>query len=480
MKLLFENWRKFLKEEEAVEKLYKALGEDQQKIFKTLTVEQQLGLAMEWSQDGMPGGLLMEGIEVDFEVGDVVLGGKYKNKRMVVKEIGKDELGQPTVNGKPMLKFRIEKHLPDNKKSKKTLDAEKEKLDEQESGLPPGFQGFDVGEPDEPIGSTAGMREIERNFGTYASESKASRYLKPAGLAFLKRYGDGRESIQIYEKGNVLGWAVELSKVTDANTANNIGQKIKKNLWGKRSPKLTSQQWHLHDLPMWVAYDEGAERIEAPKPPPPRQGTLFENWRKFLNEGMKQPSDLPDGVQIRIEDMGGGDIVFKLVDEETGEEMRKDWDKMRDKWGMLYGFVYIRPYGKDNKGFDCMGAFEVSSTGAQSGWGPMLYDLAMEYATKNGGGLVSDRHGVSEDAYFVWKRYMDERDDIEKVQLDDLINSLTPEDADNCTQLASIKWAEKSGGKWNWKPTSMLYRKNNTKIFDKLKSRGKLYDESSL
>jgi len=71
-----------------------------------------------------------ENIDVDVDVGDVILGGKYKNKRMVVKEIGKDELGQPTVNGKPMLKFRIEKHLPDNKKSKKTLDAEKEKLEE--------------------------------------------------------------------------------------------------------------------------------------------------------------------------------------------------------------------------------------------------------------------------------------------------------------------------------------------------------------
>jgi len=91
-----------------------------------------------------------ENIDVDVEVGDVILGGKYKNKRMVVKEIGKDELGQPTVNGKPMLKFRIEKHLPDNKKSKKTLDAEKEKLDEQGSALPPGMEGFgfDVGDED--------------------------------------------------------------------------------------------------------------------------------------------------------------------------------------------------------------------------------------------------------------------------------------------------------------------------------------------
>ena len=68
-----------------------------------------------------------EGIDLDIEVGDILLGGKYKNKRIEVKEIGKDELGQPTVNGKSILKVRIEKHLPDEKKSKKTLEAEKEK-----------------------------------------------------------------------------------------------------------------------------------------------------------------------------------------------------------------------------------------------------------------------------------------------------------------------------------------------------------------
>ena len=49
----------------------------------------------------------------------LILGG------IVVKEIGVDDLGQPTVNGKPVLKFRIEKHLPDEKKSKKTLKDEK-------------------------------------------------------------------------------------------------------------------------------------------------------------------------------------------------------------------------------------------------------------------------------------------------------------------------------------------------------------------
>jgi len=61
-------------------------------------------------------------MKLDIKVGDILLGGKFKNRRIVVKEIGTDELGQPTINGKPLLNFRIEKHLPDNKKSKKTLE----------------------------------------------------------------------------------------------------------------------------------------------------------------------------------------------------------------------------------------------------------------------------------------------------------------------------------------------------------------------
>jgi len=64
-------------------------------------------------------------ILLDIEIGDILLGGRYKNKRIVVKEMGVDDLGQPTINGDPILKFRIEKHLPDEKKSKKTLKAEK-------------------------------------------------------------------------------------------------------------------------------------------------------------------------------------------------------------------------------------------------------------------------------------------------------------------------------------------------------------------
>ncbi len=64
-------------------------------------------------------------LTLDIEIGDILLGGRYKNKRIIVKEMGVDDLGQPTINGSPILKFRIEKHLPDEKKSKKTLIEEK-------------------------------------------------------------------------------------------------------------------------------------------------------------------------------------------------------------------------------------------------------------------------------------------------------------------------------------------------------------------
>ena len=58
----------------------------------------------------------MNSVNIDLQVGDVILTGRFKNKREVVKTIGVDKLGQPTVNGKPMLKFRIEKAMPEEKK----------------------------------------------------------------------------------------------------------------------------------------------------------------------------------------------------------------------------------------------------------------------------------------------------------------------------------------------------------------------------
>ena len=51
--------------------------------------------------------LLLEKIVLDVNVGDVILGGRFKNKKIKVKSIGKDKHGMATINGRKVVNFRI-------------------------------------------------------------------------------------------------------------------------------------------------------------------------------------------------------------------------------------------------------------------------------------------------------------------------------------------------------------------------------------
>lgn len=62
--------------------------------------------------------LLREAITIDIEVGDTIMGGKFKNKKVVVKDIDTNEKGDITINGKPLLRFR-------------TIDQDEEETEEQ-------------------------------------------------------------------------------------------------------------------------------------------------------------------------------------------------------------------------------------------------------------------------------------------------------------------------------------------------------------
>jgi hypothetical protein len=57
---------------------------------------------------------LTEMIKLDIKVGDTIMGGKFKNKKIVVKTIGKNDKGDITINGKPLLRFRIIKESASN------------------------------------------------------------------------------------------------------------------------------------------------------------------------------------------------------------------------------------------------------------------------------------------------------------------------------------------------------------------------------
>ena len=49
----------------------------------------------------------LEDVKVPVNIGDTVLMGKFKNKKVVVKSIDWNEKGDMLINGRPALKFRI-------------------------------------------------------------------------------------------------------------------------------------------------------------------------------------------------------------------------------------------------------------------------------------------------------------------------------------------------------------------------------------
>ena len=53
--------------------------------------------------------IVKEDINIPVKVGDTILVGKFKNKKMVIKDIGKDKHGMPTINGRKATTFRIHK-----------------------------------------------------------------------------------------------------------------------------------------------------------------------------------------------------------------------------------------------------------------------------------------------------------------------------------------------------------------------------------
>jgi hypothetical protein len=121
----------------------------------------------------------------------------------------------------------------------------------------------------------------------------------------------------------------------------------------------------------------------------------------------------------------------------------------------------------------CGGAAMVASSSAQDGLGPLMYDVVIEHS----GGLIADRYSVSKEALAVWDRYMNGRPDIEAVQLDDLRNTLTDEDEDNCNQdVSALDVGTKIKHGWVDSSLSKMYRKKGggTPAMDELRKRGML------
>ena len=207
---------------------------------------------------------------------------------------------------------------------------------------------------------------------------------------------------------------------------------------------------------------------------------LREYIRELLTESAKTVEDLPDGAFVVILKRFGGSSVFIHIGDEKGVRWagQEGWGNRSDP--IHAGIEIAKPRPSDTG--PCGNAFVVEGSGATHGWGPLIYDVAIEYASLDGSGLVSDRGSVSPYARRVWEYYMNNRPDVTAHQLDDMKDTLTPEWEDNCQQHVAMKTAvpaftaEKSAEtRWVDSPLSKRYTAP-PKTIDALRAAGKLVE----
>ena len=201
---------------------------------------------------------------------------------------------------------------------------------------------------------------------------------------------------------------------------------------------------------------------------------LREYIRELLTETAKGPGDLPEGVVVVIKSSGAMTSIYygqkadpaKLASINANEHAQM-------------GYVDLASNAKVQQGLGagpCGGASMIVWAEALSGWGPLLYDVAMEYATDEGGGIIADRGEVSREAHRVWNYYMQNRGEVTGIQLDDMQNTLTPEEEDNCDQEISSEWSRfDSDNTTGWPDSSLSKRYTKPPIaINALRSAGKL------
>ena len=161
---------------------------------------------------------------------------------------------------------------------------------------------------------------------------------------------------------------------------------------------------------------------------------ILENWNKFLNEAAMGMDDLPPDTVV-------------VVNERNNSETEIYYSSLSDM-----GNTDTKPYGRilieaPSPAEDCDGAWNVAYSNADQGWGPMLYDIAIEWATQNANGLMADRSSVEQEAENVWNFYLKNRKDVTAHQVGD----------ENCDQdVAGDDFENSSLSKrYTKKPTTM-------------------------
>ena len=117
--------------------------------------------------------------------------------------------------------------------------------------------------------------------------------------------------------------------------------------------------------------------------------------KKIIEEAAMSPTDLPKNYYIELYDGGSFiEVSYKLA-------------YIDQKSPRISGELVSEKMMSDS----CLdNTYEIITAKATKKWGPMLYDVMMEFVTNNKGGqLTSDRGMVTTDAKNVWNYYLENR-----------------------------------------------------------------------
>ena len=160
---------------------------------------------------------------------------------------------------------------------------------------------------------------------------------------------------------------------------------------------------------------------------------------ELLHETRITPDNLPDDITLKLKVADGGSMIIVSASKDGN------------------GHGTVEAHRTRSRRSPCRGAYQVMySRSFRKGLGPLLYDIAMEAASEIGGGLMSDRDVVSDDAQRVWRKYQEDRPDVAYLKLDSEENERTDPLDDNCNVLNAKAHA---GDDWYGHSLAGVYRK---------------------
>lgn len=188
---------------------------------------------------------------------------------------------------------------------------------------------------------------------------------------------------------------------------------------------------------------------------------MVDEFNSFLNEDAVGPHDLPDDIKV----------VVKFKPEDSGMILFVDkYGEILDQADPIYGQMWLsyKP--------ECDG-YMIQWVKASRGFGPMLYDLAMELVAKNDSWLMSDRTAVTAEAERIWEYYDKHRNDVEKEPIG-LGKDCSFKAAIKATKYHQIQ-AKKRGidpiyDDWEKHPLAFKWRKPQADTMMVLKSKGQI------